>query len=56
LVARYIANSGNYDYIFDWIFRQDGLISMKVGTSGELQTKAVNRLVIFTTLSKLLSL
>lgn len=41
LVVRYIAAIGNYDYIFDWVFRQDGGIKVVLGTSGIEQVKAV---------------
>ncbi|GFZ06961.1 copper amine oxidase family protein [Actinidia rufa] len=39
LVARMAASVGNYDYIFDWEFQTDGLISIKVGLSGMLMVK-----------------
>jgi primary-amine oxidase len=41
LVLRTIADAGTYDYIFDWIFRQDGTIRVRVGASGEDKAKAV---------------
>jgi primary-amine oxidase len=41
LVMRYIAAIGNYDYFFDWVFRQDGSINIAVGTSGIEQVQAV---------------
>lgn len=41
LVLRLISAIGNYDYIFDWVFRQDGTIKVAVGTSGVEQVKAV---------------
>jgi primary-amine oxidase len=41
LVLRTIADAGTYDYIFDWIFRQDGTIRVRVGASGEDKVKAV---------------
>ncbi|XP_048501204.1 amine oxidase [copper-containing] gamma 1 [Beta vulgaris subsp. vulgaris] len=34
LVARMITSIGNYDYILDWIFQNDGLIRIEVGLSG----------------------
>jgi len=34
LVVRMSAVLGNYDYIFDWVFRQDGTIRVAVGASG----------------------
>lgn len=39
LVLRYAAIVGNYDYIFDWIFQQDGSLAMRVGASGITQAK-----------------
>lgn len=41
LVLRTIGLAGNYDYIFDWIFQQDGTIRVRVGASGEDQVKGV---------------
>ncbi|KAK8361165.1 hypothetical protein V6Z12_A03G020800 [Gossypium hirsutum] len=37
--ARMAASVGNYDYIFDWEFQTDGLISVKIGLSGMLTVK-----------------
>ena len=42
LVLRSIAAIGNYDYVFDWVFRQDGTIEVAVGASGVPQVKAVS--------------
>ncbi|HEX6386137.1 MAG TPA: primary-amine oxidase [Anaerolineae bacterium] len=42
LVLRSISAIGNYDYIFDWVFRQDGTINIAVGSSGVAQVKAVH--------------
>ncbi len=41
LVVRTAAVIGNYDYILDWIFRQDGSIEARVGATGLLEVKAV---------------
>ena len=41
LVLRFIAAVGNYDYVFDWVFRQDGTIKVAVGVTGVEQVKAV---------------
>lgn len=41
LVARSVATIGNYDYVFDWIFRQDGTIRVNVGATGVAEVKAV---------------
>lgn len=41
LVLRFISAVGNYDYVFDWIFRQDGSIRVRVGSTGVMQVKAV---------------
>ena len=42
LVLRSISAIGNYDYIFDWVFRQDGTISVDVGATGVPQVRAVS--------------
>ena len=41
LVFRFIASIGNYDYILDWVFRQDGTIRVMVGATGIVQAKGV---------------
>jgi primary-amine oxidase len=41
LVLRTIATFGNYDYAFDWVFRQDGTIQIAVGATGIDELKAV---------------
>ena len=41
LVVRLVSAIGNYDYVFDWVFRQDGAIRVMVGASGVEQVKAV---------------
>lgn len=42
LVLRFVAAIGNYDYVFDYVFRQDGAIRISVGASGTEQVMAVN--------------
>ena len=42
LVVRTAAVVGNYDYLLDWIFRQDGSIEARVGATGLLEVKATN--------------
>ncbi|MBA0754801.1 hypothetical protein Gogos_020129 [Gossypium gossypioides] len=39
LIAHMAASMGNYNYIFDWEFQTDGLISVKVGLSRMLMVK-----------------
>jgi primary-amine oxidase len=41
LVLRTIGIFGNYDYVFDWIFKQDGSIKVSVGATGVDEVKAV---------------
>ncbi len=41
LVLRFIPAIGNYDYVFDWIFRQDGSIKVRVGATGIVEVKGV---------------
>jgi primary-amine oxidase len=41
LVLRSIGVFGNYDYVFDWIFRQDGTIQVRVGATGLDEVKGV---------------
>ncbi|OXS53492.1 hypothetical protein B1A99_29400 [Cohnella sp. CIP 111063] len=42
LVLRNIATIGNYDYILDWVFLQNGTIKIMVGATGLAQAKAVD--------------
>lgn len=42
LVLRMYMNAGNYDYLFDWVFQQDGAISVNVGATGMDQVKAAS--------------
>ena len=41
LVLRMFMTAGNYDYLFDWVFQQDGTIKVSVGASGMDQTKGI---------------
>ncbi len=40
LVMRSAAVVGNYDYLMDWRFQQDGSIDVAVGATGVIETKA----------------
>ncbi len=39
LVVRCAAVLGNYDYLFDWIFQQDGSIVVRIGATGIAEAK-----------------
>ena len=39
LVLRMYMNAGNYDYLFDWTFQQDGTIKVSLGATGMDQVK-----------------
>lgn len=41
LVVRFAAVLGNYDYIFDWVFQQDGTIQVAAGATGIAEVKIV---------------
>ncbi|HYM08963.1 MAG TPA: hypothetical protein VEU11_20595, partial [Terriglobales bacterium] len=41
LVLRTSATIGNYDYLFDWVFEQDGSIRVAVGATGIIEVKSV---------------
>ena len=41
LVLRWIATVGNYDYLFDWTFQQDGTLKVAVGATGIDEAKGV---------------
>ncbi len=38
LVLRMYMTAGNYDYLFDWVFQQDGTLKLDAGASGMDQT------------------
>jgi primary-amine oxidase len=40
LVVRSAAVLGNYDYVFDWVFQQDGSIRVAVGATGITESKS----------------
>lgn len=41
LVVRWISTVGNYDYIFDWVFSQNGVIGINAGATGIEAVKGV---------------
>ncbi|WP_372630564.1 primary-amine oxidase [Cohnella sp.] len=41
LVVRWISTVGNYDYIFDWVFAQNGTIGINAGATGIEAVKGV---------------
>lgn len=41
LVLGWIATVGNYEYAFNWVFRQDGTLSMEIALTGIMEPKAV---------------
>ncbi len=42
LVLRMYMTAGNYDYLFDWVFQQDGTLRMDAGASGMDATKTAS--------------
>lgn len=41
LVVRWISTVGNYDYIFDWVFQQNGTLGINAGATGIEAVKGV---------------
>jgi primary-amine oxidase len=41
LVLRMFMTAGNYDYLFDYVFMEDGTLEIRVGASGMDQTRTV---------------
>lgn len=41
LVFRFVSTIGNYDYLFDWVFRPNGSIVVRVGATGTEEVKGV---------------
>jgi primary-amine oxidase len=46
LVLRAAAAIGNYDYMMDWIFQQDGTIRVRVGATGIVEVKGSKDTVV----------
>lgn len=46
LVLRTAAVVGNYDYLMDWVFEQDGTIRVAVGATGIVETKSVKETAV----------
>ncbi len=42
LVLRMFMHAGNYDYLFDWVFQQDGTLKVNLGATGMDQVKAIS--------------
>ncbi|MGH9827047.1 MAG: primary-amine oxidase, partial [Blastocatellia bacterium] len=42
LVLMWVANVGNYEYAFNWVFHQDGTLEMEVDLTGIMQAKGVD--------------
>jgi primary-amine oxidase len=42
LVLGWIATVGNYEYAFNWVFAQDGTLSMEIALTGIMEPKAVS--------------
>ena len=51
LVVRSAAVLGNYDYVFDWTFQQDGTIRVAVGSTGIAEVKAARAAIALDRLS-----
>jgi len=49
LVVRSAAVLGNYDYVFDWVFQQDGSIKVSVGATGVAVKDNIDTAGILTT-------